>query len=67
MIRNLKKRIFEEAELSLLAFFEEMRSHRELVTAFIAVLEIVRTEDVKLMQKKTFGDILLKRVEPAHS
>lgn len=65
MIRNLKKRIFEEVELSLLAFFEEMHSHRELVTAFIAVLEIVRTEDVKLVQKKTFGDILLKRVEPA--
>jgi segregation and condensation protein A len=67
MIRNLKKRIFEEAELSLLAFFDEMHSHRELVTAFIAVLEIVRTEDVKLVQKKTFGDILLKRVEPART
>ncbi|MGH9948392.1 MAG: segregation and condensation protein A [Pyrinomonadaceae bacterium] len=64
MIRNLKKRISEVSELSLLAFFEEMQSHRELVTAFIAVLEIVRTEGVKLVQKKTFGDILLKRVEP---
>jgi len=63
MIRDLKKRIFEVSELSLLAFFEEMHSHRELVTAFIAVLEIVRTESVKLVQKKTFGDILLK-VEP---
>lgn len=65
MIRNLKKRIFEETELSLLAFFEEMHSHRELVTAFIAVLEIVRTEDIKLIQKKTFGDIRLKRVASA--
>ena len=64
MIRDLKKRIFEVSELSLLAFFEEMHSHRELVTAFIAVLEIVRTESVKLVQKKTFGDILLKKVEP---
>ena len=63
MIRDLKKRIFEVSELSLLAFFEEMHSHRELVTAFIAVLEIVRTESVKLVQKKTFGDILLKRIE----
>ncbi len=62
MIRNLKKRITEVSELSLLAFFEEMQSHRELVTAFIAVLEIVRTESVKLVQKKTFGDILLKKV-----
>jgi segregation and condensation protein A len=63
MIRDLKKRIMEVSELSLLTFFEEMHSHRELVTAFIAVLEIVRTESVKLVQKKTFGDILLKKVE----
>ena len=62
MIRNLKRRIFEETELSILKFFEEMQSKRELVTAFIAVLEIVRTESVKLTQKKTFGDIILKAV-----
>ena len=43
--------------MSVLKFFEEMHTKRELVTAFIAVLEIVRTESVKLMQKKTFGDI----------
>src|SRR5580765_954381 len=62
MLKTLKKRIFESGELSLLAFFEEMHSKRELVTAFIAVLEIVRTEGVKLLQSKTFGDIILKKV-----
>lgn len=65
MIQTLKKRIAEVSELSLLAFFEEMKSHRELVTAFIAVLEIVRTESVKLVQRKTFGDIVLKRADAA--
>lgn len=72
MIKALKKRIFDEIELNLLTFFEEMHTRRELVTAFIAVLEIVRTEHVKLLQKKTFGDIFLKKVnapaaEPAGS
>ena len=62
MIKALKKRLFEAAELSILSFFEEMHSKRELVTAFIAVLEIVRTESVRLIQKQTFGDIVLKRV-----
>jgi len=62
MIKNLKRRIFEEKELSLLKFFEEMHSKRELVTAFIAVLEIVRTEAVKLLQSKTFGDIILRKI-----
>lgn len=62
MLKNLKKRIFEENEVSLLKFFEEMHSRRELVTAFIAVLEIVRIESVKLLQRTTFGDIILKKV-----
>jgi segregation and condensation protein A len=62
MIKALKKRIFDELELSVTAFFEEMHSKRELVTAFIAVLEIVRTEGIRLIQKKTFGDIVLKKV-----
>ena len=62
MLKALKKRILETGELSLLAFFEEMHSKRELVTAFIAVLEIVRTDSVKLLQSKTFGDIILRKV-----
>lgn len=60
MLKTLKKRIFEKKELSLLEFFGEMHTRRELVTAFIAVLEIVRTESVKLMQTTTFGDIILR-------
>jgi segregation and condensation protein A len=62
MIKALKKRIVDELELSVTAFFEEMHSKRELVTAFIAVLEIVRTEGIRLIQKNTFGDIVLKKV-----
>jgi len=62
MMRALKSRIFEYGEVSMLSFFEEMHSKRELVTAFIAVLEIVRTEGVKLLQTATFGDVILKKV-----
>ena len=62
MLANLKRRIYETKELNLLSFFEEMHTRRELVTAFIAVLEIVRTESVKLLQNVTFGEIILKRI-----
>ncbi len=61
MIKHLRARIFEIGEVNLLEFFEEMHSRRELVTAFIAVLEIVRTEGFKLLQSKTFGDIILRK------
>lgn len=60
MIKNLTRRLHEAKELSLTAVFEEMHSKRELVTAFIAILEIVRTEGIRLVQRKTFGDIMLK-------
>jgi segregation and condensation protein A len=60
MIRNLKKRIFQAAELNLLEFFEEMHSRAELILAFTAVLEIIRTESVELFQSKTFGEIILR-------
>jgi segregation and condensation protein A len=62
MLKNLKRRIFENKELSVLKFFEEMHTRRELVTAFIAILEIVRTESVKLVQQAVFGDIILRKV-----
>lgn len=62
MIRALKRRIFEEGEISLLRVFEEMQTKNELVTAFIAVLEIVRTEQVRLLQAATFGDIILRKI-----
>jgi segregation and condensation protein A len=61
MIKSLKRRILDEAEVDVLKFFGEMHSRRELVTAFVAVLEIVRTEGIKLLQNKTFGSIILKR------
>jgi len=65
MLKTLKRRILEEKEINLFKFFEEMHSKRELVTAFIAVLEIVRTESVRLVQKTTFGEIILRAYEPS--
>lgn len=63
MLRNLRARLKIEKKLSLVKLFEEMGSKRELILAFISVLEIVRTESVKLTQEKTFGDITLQLVD----
>ena len=59
MIKNLKRRIFSAGRLNLLKFLEAIESRAELVLAFVAVLEIVRTESVELVQNTTFGDIFL--------
>jgi len=63
MLRNLRSRLKIEKKLSLLKLFEEMGSKRELILAFISILEIVRTEAVRLFQTETFGDITLQLVE----
>jgi segregation and condensation protein A len=62
MLKTLKARISTGKELNILKFFEEMHNKRELVTAFIAILEIVRAESVKLVQTATFGDIILRKI-----
>ncbi|HXF42841.1 MAG TPA: segregation/condensation protein A [Pyrinomonadaceae bacterium] len=62
MIDRVKSRLRSSGEVLLTDFFSELRSRRELVTAFIAVLEIVRTEKVSLKQNRTFGEIILRSV-----
>jgi segregation and condensation protein A len=61
MLANLKSRLKASKTLSVTEFFEQMRNKRELVLAFIAILEIVRTEAVKLLQTDVFGEIILKK------
>ncbi|MCO6512241.1 MAG: segregation/condensation protein A [Aridibacter famidurans] len=63
MIRNLRAKLKIEKKLNLQKLFEQMGSKRELILAFISVLEIVRTESVKLFQRDTFGDITLELAE----
>ncbi|QQS41005.1 MAG: segregation/condensation protein A [Acidobacteriota bacterium] len=63
MIRNLRSKLKIEKKLNLQRLFEQMGSKRELILAFISVLEIVRTESVKLIQTDTFGDITLELAE----
>jgi segregation and condensation protein A len=60
MLERLRNMVMSAGEVNLRVFFEQARSRRELVVAFLSVLELVRTTDVKLLQKQTFGDIVIK-------
>jgi len=62
MLKQMRARIFKAGEINLIEIFREMRTKQELVLAFIAVLELVRTENIKLLQSKTFGDVILRKV-----
>src|SRR6267378_7800946 len=60
MIERLRNMVMSAGEVNLRVFFEQARSRRELVVAFLSVLELVRTADVTLIQKTTFGDIVVR-------
>jgi chromatin segregation and condensation protein Rec8/ScpA/Scc1 (kleisin family) len=58
MLERLRNMVLSAGELNLRIFFERARSRRELVVAFLSVLELVRTTEVRLIQRETFGDII---------
>ena len=60
MLERLRNMILSTSELNLRSFFERARSRRELVLAFLSVLELVRTTEIKLFQKQAFGDIIAR-------
>jgi segregation and condensation protein A len=60
MLERLRNMVMSSGELNLVSFFERARSRRELVLAFLSVLELVRTTEIKLFQRETFGDIVAR-------
>lgn len=60
MLERLRNMILSTGELNLRQFFERAETRRELVLAFLSVLELVRGADVSLVQRSTFGDIVLR-------
>lgn len=60
MLERLRNMVMSASELNLRIFFERAKSRRELVLAFLSVLELVRTAEVKLFQEETFGDIIAR-------
>jgi segregation and condensation protein A len=60
MLERLRNMVMSASELNLRVFFERARSRRELVLAFLSVLELVRTTEIKLLQRETFGDIIAR-------
>jgi chromatin segregation and condensation protein Rec8/ScpA/Scc1 (kleisin family) len=65
MIDRLRNMVRSAGELNLLKFFQRAQSRRELVVAFLSVLELVRLAEISLVQRETFGDITARTVSPA--
>ena len=60
MLERLRNMVMSAGELNLRIFFERARSRRELVLAFLSILELVRTTEISLTQSETFGEIIAR-------
>src|SRR3989475_6534506 len=65
MIDRLRNMVRSAGELNLMKFFERAQSRRELVVAFLSVLELVRLSEISLKQRETFGEITAQSVSPS--
>ncbi|MCI0418688.1 MAG: segregation/condensation protein A [Acidobacteria bacterium] len=56
---------FEQARgtVNLTKVFDSYRSRQALIVAFLAILEMVHLQAIKLLQKQAFGEILARRQE----
>jgi segregation and condensation protein A len=67
MIDRLRNMVRSAGEVNLMTFFERAKSRRELVVAFLSVLELVRMSEVSLVQSVTFGPIMARTVNPVEA
>ena len=64
MIDRLRNMVRSAGEVNLMTFFERSKSRRELVVAFLSVLELVRMSEISLVQSETFGAIMARTASP---
>lgn len=55
--------LMEDKPIRLKRLLQHVQSRRALISAFLALLELVRLQAVLLRQDKVFGDILIKKNE----
>ena len=63
-IAELRVLVGARDTLSVRELFERSRSRRELVITFLAILELVKTREIRIAQSDTFGEIGVRRREP---
>ncbi len=66
-IADLRQRLERTDRLDITALFEEARSKRELITIFLAVLELVKESVIRLVQRVAFGQIIAIKVNRSPS
>jgi len=62
-IEALADRLRREGKFSVSRMFEGMRSRHEIACTFLALLELIRLNQARAVQKETYGEILIEAAE----
>ena len=55
--------IILNSKISFNKIFEESSSKEEIVVTFLAVLELIKTKDIKVIQQDIFDEIIITQGE----
>ncbi len=62
-LEDIRRRFLVHDSLRFSAFFEDARSRRHLIVIFLALLELVRLQEVRLYQKRAFDEIQICKMK----
>ena len=62
-IEHLGDRLRREGRFSVSRIFEGMKSRHEIACTFLALLELIRLNQARAVQKDTYGEIFIERAE----
>ena len=57
----VKESLTGRDQLRLQDLFKEAQNVQEVITLFLATLELIKTQEILLIQKESFGDIYLMK------
>ena len=61
MMVIVREALVEDQQLCLQDLFKETKDLHEVITLFLATLELIKTQEILLIQKESFGDIYLMK------
>ena len=61
MMVIVREALVEGQQLCLQDLFKETKALQEVITLFLATLELIKTQEILLIQKESFGDIYLMK------
>ena len=59
MMDVIRERCYSQEKIALQAIFSETKDMNEVITLFLATLELVKVQEVQVIQEENFGNIYL--------